>query len=123
MVVPLDRADDRYRYHGLFAQMLRAELRRMEPEREAEVHRRASSWHAGRGDVERAIHHAIAAGDVGRAGDLLWSIAVQEVTNGHDATIRRWLGRFTAEQPALALTAATSELAARAGRRCPAGCS
>jgi LuxR family maltose regulon positive regulatory protein len=36
MVVPLDRADDRYRYHGLFAQMLRAELRRMEPEREAE---------------------------------------------------------------------------------------
>jgi LuxR family maltose regulon positive regulatory protein len=115
MLVPLDRADDRYRYHGLFAQMLRAELRRTEPEYEAEVHRRASSWHAGRGEAERAIHHAIAAGDVESAGALLWSVATQYVTSGRSARISRWLDHFSADQialhPALALTAMTSELA------------
>jgi LuxR family maltose regulon positive regulatory protein len=115
MLVPLDRADDRYRYHGLFAQMLQAELRRTEPEYEAEVHRRASSWHAGRGETERAIHHAIAGGDVDLAGGLLWSVAAQFVTNGRNAMVRRWLDRFSSDQiaqhPALALTAATSELA------------
>jgi LuxR family transcriptional regulator, maltose regulon positive regulatory protein len=115
MVVPLDRADGRYRYHGLFADMLQAELRRLEPEREMEVHRRASAWHARSGDVERAIHHAIAAADVDTAGDLLWSVAGDYVMSGRHRPIRRWLDRFSAEQIAqhapLALTAATSELA------------
>lgn len=115
MLVPLDRADGRYRYHGLFAQMLRAELRRLEPEYEAEVHRRASTWHAGRGDAERAIHHAIAAGDVRSAGDLVWHVAPYYATSGRGAKLRGWLARFTPEQIAehapLALTAATSELA------------
>jgi LuxR family maltose regulon positive regulatory protein len=115
MLVPLDHADARYRYHGLFAEMLQAELRRIEPEHESEVHRRASAWHAASGDVERAIHHAIAAGDVGTAGELLWSVAAEYVLDGRHAPIRRWLDRFTPEQVArhvpLALAAATSELA------------
>jgi LuxR family transcriptional regulator, maltose regulon positive regulatory protein len=115
MLVPLDRADGRYRYHGLFADMLQAELRRIEPEYESKVHRRASSWHAGRGEVERAIHHAIAAGEVEVAGDLLWEVAAGYVTDGRHTMIRRWLDRFTPEQIAghapLALAAATSELA------------
>ena len=115
MVVPLDRTDGRYRYHGLFADMLRAELRRLEPEREMEVHRRASAWHARSGDVERAIHHAIAGADVPMAGDLLWEVAGDYVLSGRHRTIRRWLDRFSPEQIArhapLALTAATSELA------------
>jgi LuxR family maltose regulon positive regulatory protein len=116
MLVPLDHADARYRYHGLFAEMLQAELRRIEPEYEAEVHRRASAWHAGSGDVERAIHHAIAAGDVDTAGALLWSVAAEYALDGRHAPIRRWLDRFTPEQVAhhvpLALAAATSEFAA-----------
>jgi LuxR family maltose regulon positive regulatory protein len=115
MLVPLDRTDDRYRYHGLLAEMLQAELRRREPEREAELHRRASAWHAERGEIERAIHHAIAARDVATAGDLLWGIAARYITDGRSELIRRWLDRFTADQiaehPALALTAAASELA------------
>jgi LuxR family transcriptional regulator, maltose regulon positive regulatory protein len=115
MLVPLDRADGRYRYHGLFAEMLRAELRRLEPECEAEVHRRASAWHAGRGEVERAIHHATAAGDVRSAGELIWSVATDHVMTGRHAAVRQWLARFTAGQiaahPPLALSAAASELA------------
>jgi LuxR family transcriptional regulator, maltose regulon positive regulatory protein len=115
MLVPLDRADGRYRYHGLFAEMLQAELRRIEPDYEAEVHRRASAWHAGRGEVDRAIHHAIAAADVRSAADLLWSVAADHVMQGRHAIVGRWLEPFTADQIAqhvpLALAAATSELA------------
>ena len=116
LLVPLDRADARYRYHGLFAQMLQAELHRLEPEYEGELHRRASEWHAGRGEIDRAIHHAIAAEDVGCAGDLLWSVAADHLMNGRHAAIRRWLDRFTPEQiaghPPLALTAAAAMLVA-----------
>jgi LuxR family transcriptional regulator, maltose regulon positive regulatory protein len=116
MLVPLDRAEDRYRYHGLFAEMLQAELRRIEPEVEAEVHRRASAWHAGRGETDRAIHHAIAGGETAAAADLLWGIAAGWVTGGRDGIVRRWLDRFAPEEiarhPRLALTAAVSDVAA-----------
>ncbi|HEX5898129.1 MAG TPA: LuxR C-terminal-related transcriptional regulator [Solirubrobacteraceae bacterium] len=115
LVVPLDRTDEWYRYHGLLAQMLRAQLRRREPELEPELHRRASQWHADHGDVDAAIRHAAAAGDVRLAGDLLWANAFRYIPQGHNATVRRWLGHFTDEQVAghapLALVAANSHLA------------
>src|SRR6185312_11696757 len=115
MLVPLDRAEGRYRYHGLFAAMLRSELRRLEPAYEATAHRRASAWHAARDDTDRAIRHAVAAGDDAMAGGLLWGVAADHVTGGRHATVRRWLQRFTPEridaEPALALTRAVSALA------------
>jgi LuxR family transcriptional regulator, maltose regulon positive regulatory protein len=116
LLVPLDRTDGRYRYHGLFAEMLRGELRRLEPEYESQAHRRASAWHATHGDVERAIHHATAANDVGSAGELLWRVAPECVMTDRHAAVRRWLERFTNDQiatePRLALAAATSAFAA-----------
>jgi LuxR family transcriptional regulator, maltose regulon positive regulatory protein len=116
MLVPLDRAEGRYRYHGLFADMLRAELRRNEPQYEAEAHRRASAWHAERGDTERAIHHATAAGDIAAAAGLLWTVGPDHVLGGRHAAVRRWLERFSREQiaaePGLALTAAAGALVA-----------
>jgi LuxR family maltose regulon positive regulatory protein len=115
LVVPLDRTDEWYRYHGLLAQMLRAQLRRREPELEGELHRRASQWHADHGDVDAAIRHAAVAGDVRLAGDLLWTNASRYIPQGHNATVRRWLGHFTDEQVAgyapLALVAANVHLA------------
>ena len=115
MVVPLDNADRWYRHHTLLAQMLRAELRRREPDLEPDLHRRASRWHAARDDVDAAIPHAVAAGDVRGAGDLLWANALRYTWNAHDDAIRRWLARFTDEQtasyPPLALVAATAHLA------------
>jgi LuxR family transcriptional regulator, maltose regulon positive regulatory protein len=115
LVMPLDDADGSYRYHALLAGMLRAELRRCEPHREAELHRRASDWYAAAGDDDRAIDHAIAAGDVARAGDLLWTTAAARVLDGRGAEIRRRLDRFTPDQlaahPTLALTAAARHLA------------
>jgi LuxR family maltose regulon positive regulatory protein len=115
LVVRLDRTDEWYRYHGLLAQMLRAELRRHEPQLEGDLHRRASRWHAAHDDVDAAIRHAAAAGDAQLAGDLLWTNAFRYIPQGHNATVRRWLGHFTDEQVAghapLALVAANAHLA------------
>jgi LuxR family transcriptional regulator, maltose regulon positive regulatory protein len=115
LVVSLDRTDHRYRYHRLLAEMLRAELRRRDPELDRDLHRRASEWHRAAGDQDQAVHHAICAGDIDGAGRLVWNSVVDALGHGRRATIECWLGRFTepdiAANPPLALAAANSALA------------
>jgi LuxR family maltose regulon positive regulatory protein len=115
LLVALDRRDEWYRYHALLAGTLQGELRRLEPERELELHRRASTWHAEHGDTDQAITHAIAARDPGRVGDLLWRNVARFVLRGRNGSIDGWLGAFTEEEvtdvPALALFAAVAQLA------------
>ena len=115
LVAPLDNADASYRYHPLFAGMLQAELRRRDAGGEVDLHRRASEWYAAAADGDRAIEHAIAAGDIERAGALIWSTAAARVLDGRGTGVRRWLDRFTVEQTAahatLGLTAAARHVA------------
>jgi LuxR family transcriptional regulator, maltose regulon positive regulatory protein len=94
LIVPLDRRDEWYRYHRLLGDVLRAELRRREPEAEAGLHGRASAWYAEHGDHERAIEHAIASGDVARAGELMWGHVADFVPQGRLAIMEGWLARF-----------------------------
>jgi LuxR family maltose regulon positive regulatory protein len=114
LLVSLDRKDAAYRFHGLLAEMLRAELRRCAPAEQPLLHSRASAWHAEHGDVERAVHHAVAAGDAARAAALLRARAPAYVNRRRSGTLRRWLHTFTPEQvsahPALALAAANDHL-------------
>jgi LuxR family transcriptional regulator, maltose regulon positive regulatory protein len=115
-LVPLDAAHQRYRWHTLVRDALQAALRREEPRLEARIQRRASAWYRRQGDIDSAIEHAFAAGDAGRAGDLLWSNIHRYVTAGRHGVVQRWLGTLTSEQiegrPALALAAAHSSLIA-----------
>ncbi len=114
-LVALDRTAERYRHHRLLRDTLRAELRRSEPELEAALHRRASAWHVQEGDRERGLQHALAAHEVERAGDLVWSGIPSSLEQGSVATVEHWLGRFTdaqiAADPRLALAAAGIHLA------------
>ncbi len=116
MLLPLDRRDRAYRYHELLGSALRAELRRRDPERATQLHRRASAWYADNGDPGRAIGHAIDAGDVERAANLLWDSALQLSARGQPGAVRAWLARFSdravADTPLLALVAAATGLAA-----------
>jgi LuxR family transcriptional regulator, maltose regulon positive regulatory protein len=70
-VVPLDPQRTTYRYHQLFAELLRAELHHQLPQEVAELHRRAARWHAIDGASADAVRHAIAAEDWGSAHSLL----------------------------------------------------
>jgi LuxR family transcriptional regulator, maltose regulon positive regulatory protein len=114
MLIPLDRAHERFRWHGLFKTMLRSELRRSEPELEPRLHARASDWLERNGDVDGAIGHAIAAGDAARAGDLMWGNILGYVAGGRNDVVQAWLASLRPDQiiasAPLALAAAHSAL-------------
>jgi LuxR family maltose regulon positive regulatory protein len=115
LIVPLDRNGEQFRHHRLMSETLRAELRRAEPGREQQLHRRASAWHREAGDIDRALHHGLAAGDVRGAAELVWTNAGPCFTHGRNAELDRWLGRFDGDQvmrdPVLCLAVAGRHLA------------
>lgn len=78
-LVPLDDHREWYRYHHLFADLLRHRLRQEYPGLDATLHRRASDWFEHNGMVDLAIDHALAAEDFQRVvqliadqADLIW---------------------------------------------------
>jgi len=95
-LLPLDDHRRWYRFHHLFAQLLRAELERREPGLVPELHRRASAWHRVSGTTEEAIHHAVAAGEFAGAGALIAETWVQHANAGRTASVLDWLGRIPA---------------------------
>ena len=70
-VVPLDDQRRWYRYHHLFADVLRAHLREAQPDQVPTLHRRASEWYEQNGLPPDAISHALAADDFVRAAGLI----------------------------------------------------
>jgi LuxR family maltose regulon positive regulatory protein len=70
-VVPLDDKRHWYRYHHLFADVLRTHSIEEQPDRVPFLHRRASDWYAQNGLTPDAIHHALAAEDFERAAGLI----------------------------------------------------
>jgi LuxR family maltose regulon positive regulatory protein len=70
-VVPLDDKRHWYRYHHLFADVLRAHLRDEQPGHIPDLHRRASAWFAQHDLPVEAIRHALAAEDFPQAADLI----------------------------------------------------
>lgn len=95
LVTPGDVYGTTFRVHPLFRSLLRAELRREGPDEERELHRRAAAVFRERENFERAIHHALAAGDDDGAADLVWEVATAMVSGGRGATLERWCRRFT----------------------------
>ena len=70
-IIPLDDRRNWYRYHRLFADVLRMHLKAEQPDQVAALHRRASEWYEQNGSMDNAIRHALAAGDFSRAADLV----------------------------------------------------
>jgi ATP/maltotriose-dependent transcriptional regulator MalT len=90
-LVPLDDNRQWYRYHHLFAQVLRRLLARTEPDNIPALHERASAWHRGSGSTEEAVSHALATGDVAGVIDLIARDWYGYVDLGRTATVRSWL--------------------------------
>ena len=89
-VVPLDDRRRWYRYHHLFADVLRTHLLAEPPERAAELHRRASEWYAGENEPVLAVQHALAAGATDRAAELAERAMPALGRERREAVIRQW---------------------------------
>ncbi|MFN8519429.1 MAG: LuxR C-terminal-related transcriptional regulator [Chloroflexota bacterium] len=90
-LIPLDDRRQWYRYHHLFADVLRTRLRDERPTRVREAHRRASTWFESDGTEPEAIRHAIAGDDIERAADLIEEAAHDLRATRQEVTLRRWL--------------------------------
>jgi LuxR family maltose regulon positive regulatory protein len=96
-VVPLDVGRSWYRFHRLFADLLRRELRRTAPAEVPELHRKASAWLAAHGLVVDAVAHAQAAGDWPHAVSLLSDNLVTLALDGRMPQVKSLLTGFPAE--------------------------
>jgi len=93
-LVQLDDESDWYRFHHLFAQLLRVELQRRDPDSIPALHRRAYEWHREHGSTDEAIHHALKAGAVAEAADQVVAAWAPYGNDGKHFTVLRWLRGF-----------------------------
>jgi LuxR family maltose regulon positive regulatory protein len=87
----LDNGRHWYRYHRLFADLLRSRLEETQPDRVPDLHRRASAWCEREGLIPEAVSHALAAPDSVRAADLIEQHGFAMMVRGESALARRWL--------------------------------
>jgi LuxR family transcriptional regulator, maltose regulon positive regulatory protein len=90
-LVPLDDRRQWYRYHHLFADVLRARLLDEHPDRVHQLHERASDWYAQNGEPSEAIRHAMAGEDFERAAGLI-ELAIPAMRRSrHVLALRRFI--------------------------------
>ncbi|MBA3641774.1 MAG: tetratricopeptide repeat protein [Acidobacteria bacterium] len=90
-VVPLDDKRHWYRYHHLFADVLRMHATEEQPDQVAVLHQRASAWHEHNGLRSDAVRHALAAEDFERAAGLVEMAALAMLGSSQEATLHGWL--------------------------------
>jgi LuxR family transcriptional regulator, maltose regulon positive regulatory protein len=117
-VVPLDRHGEWYRYHHLFAELLRNELARSDPDAADELSRRAMAWCIAHDLPEAALVYGQAAGETDAVAGLVDQLALPTHYDGRMETVEGWLRWFSEEDlrryPALAVLGGW--LAALSGR-------
>ncbi len=90
-IVSLDRQGAWYRYHILFADLLRKRLQSMYGGSVGELHNRASVWFEENGAVDLAIEHALAGKNDEQAAKMIEQIAEGLLMHGEATTLLRWL--------------------------------
>ncbi len=111
-VVSLDAERTWFRYHHLFGDLLRLELRRTLPDQVPALHRRAASWFSEHGQVVDAVRHTQAAGDWSDAARLLADHSFSLMLDGYAQTMQALAGAFPPgeDHPELALVRAAADL-------------
>ncbi len=109
-VVPLDEVRQWYRYHHLFADVLRARLMEEQPDQVPTLHRRASEWYEQNGLPSDAIRHALAAEDFERAAVLVEQAWPAMRRSRQEATTLGWVktlpDQLTRARPVLCVVSA-----------------
>ncbi len=106
-LLPMDDEGAWYRYHGLFADVLREEAMRTVAEEIPGLHRRAARWYLDRDMPDQALSHAVAADDDTLGTMILDGNINLLIGTGQVSTLRRWLqvlpAGWRARQPLVGL--------------------
>jgi LuxR family transcriptional regulator, maltose regulon positive regulatory protein len=113
-VTSLDAARSWFRYHGLFADFLRLELRRTDPASVPALHRQAAEWYEAHGNPVEAVRHAQAAEDWRGAARMLADSYVALGLDGRLGTVHGLLSAFprdaATDDPELAVALAGAQM-------------
>lgn len=90
-LVPIDGDRTWFRYHRLFQDLTRRELRIEAPGREAQLLRAASAWHLEEGDVDAAVGYLLEARDWDEVLDLVLEHGRRQFEIGNAADVLRWI--------------------------------
>jgi LuxR family maltose regulon positive regulatory protein len=93
-VIPLDEERRFYRYHHLFADLLRGQLTRSQPEWIPELHQRAGHWYEEHGDIHAAIDHALRGSDLPLATRLIEQHTLPQLFQGEVTKVVAWFDRL-----------------------------
>ena len=98
-VVPLDESRQWYRYHRLFAELLRERLRTVGMQDLTHLlHKRASQWYEAEGFLADAVRHALGGSDWERAADLIVEVIGTMMQRGEITTLLGWLHALPDEE-------------------------
>jgi LuxR family maltose regulon positive regulatory protein len=90
-ITPLDDEGIWYRYHHLFAEVLRARLKEVQGDQMLELHRRAGDWLAQQGYMEESVRHALTGANFEEAANLIEHLAGDMLRKGSSSSLMRWL--------------------------------
>ncbi|UCC88540.1 MAG: hypothetical protein JSV81_04315, partial [Anaerolineales bacterium] len=96
-LIPLDNERRWYRYHHLFADLLRNQLEASQPDLVPILHDRASTWYERNGLIPEAVTHALAAKDFKKAARLVEQIARQMLERSQLAQLMKWVDALPKE--------------------------
>jgi LuxR family maltose regulon positive regulatory protein len=123
-VVPVGRHGRWFRYHALFAELLRSQLAALGPEAVAEQHRRAAAWFAAQERPAEAVRHAALGGDWDLAECVLAEHWIRLRLDGAGATLDAVVASLSEDalerRPHVALVAAARSLDEGDGERAAA---
>jgi len=89
-IVPMDNQRKWYRYHHLFSEVLLNRLRKTELSQLPTLHLRASKWFEDEGEHDLALHHALAAGNLERAAQLVEQNALDLLVHSRLTRLKKW---------------------------------
>jgi LuxR family maltose regulon positive regulatory protein len=91
LIVRLDHTGEWFRYHHLLHDLLLLEARRTIPAQLPELHRRAAGWFADNRDIDQAVVHRFAAGDIPGAIELMYVVGPDLLGRGQIRKLRGYL--------------------------------
>ncbi|NTU79848.1 MAG: hypothetical protein HGA45_10670 [Chloroflexales bacterium] len=96
-LMPLDDSRAWFRYHQLFADVLREELHQRHPAQVTNLHRRAGRWYLAQALPEPAFQHAVAGDDPELVIQILEDYLDAKLNGGEFSLLKRWLDSLPAQ--------------------------